>query len=323
LTGSGNPKELPDIKIEVFGLTDVGIVREANEDAYLVADLSRHLSDLTNDLRSHALGTGGTVFLVCDGMGGALAGEVASKMAVETILEIIEREPFPDDRDQLVRRMDASIKEASERIFITSRRDIQKRGMGTTITLACMIDERLYVGQVGDSRCYLMRFDTIYRITKDQSLMNQLLETGQLKEEEIKDFEYSNVILQAAGTQKNVNPEFTYIDLREGDIILLCSDGLHSMVADEVIAYTLLNTQSLEEACYQLIDLANQAGGTDNTTVIASRFSGKDLEAPDDSPIMYQRYIIRDRISEDEEEAWEFPEITVGDKEDEEEESQA
>lgn len=323
MTDSGHPKEPPDIKIEVFGLTDVGIVREANEDSYLVADLSRHLSDLTNDLRSHALGAGGTVFLVCDGMGGALAGEVASKMAVETILEIMEREPFPDDRDQLVRRMDAAIKEASERIFITSRRDIQKRGMGTTITLASMIDERLYVGQVGDSRCYLMRFDTIYRITKDQSLMNQLLETGQLKEEEIKDFEYSNVILQAAGTQKNVNPEFTYIDLREGDIILLCSDGLHSMVADEVIAYTLLNTSSLEESCFQLIDLANQAGGTDNTTVISAKFSGKDLESPDDSPIMYQRYIIRDRITVDEEEAWEFPEITIGDKDEEESEGKA
>jgi len=313
LTDIDTQREIPKIAIEVFGLTDVGIVREANEDAFLVADLSRHLSDLTTELRTHTLGAGGTLFLVCDGMGGALAGEVASKMAVETVLEIMEREPFPTDHATLVRRMDAAIKEASERIFITSRRDIQKRGMGTTITLAALIDDRLFVGQVGDSRCYLMRFDTIYRITKDQSLMNQLLETGQLKEEEIKDFEYSNVILQAAGTQKNVTPEFTYIDLREGDMILLCSDGLHSMVGDDVIAYTLLNAPSLENTCYQLIDLANQGGGTDNITVIASRFKGKDLKAPDDSPILYQRYSALDFLEIGKEDDWDFPEVIVSD----------
>lgn len=311
-----NQIDPPKIKIEVFGLTDVGIVREANEDAFLVADLSRHLSDLTNELRTHDLGNGGTIFLICDGMGGALAGEVASKMAVNTILEIMEREPFPTDHDLLVRRMDAAIKEASERIFIASRRDIQKRGMGTTITLATVINDRLFVGQVGDSRCYLMRFDTIYRITKDQSLMNQLLETGQLKEEEVKDFEYSNVILQAAGTQKNVVPEFTYIDLKDGDLILLCSDGLHSIVGDDVIAYTLLNAPTLEETCYQLIELANQGGGTDNITVITSKFSGKDLQAPDDSPIMYQRHLISEIEEPMQEEDWDFPEVTISDDND-------
>ena len=313
MTDNDTQREIPKIAIEVFGLTDVGIVREANEDAFLVADLSRHLSDLTTELRTHTLGAGGTLFLVCDGMGGALAGEVASKMAVETVLEIMEREPFPADHATLVRRMDAAIKEASERIFITSRRDIQKRGMGTTITLAALIDDRLFVGQVGDSRCYLMRFDTIYRITKDQSLMNQLLETGQLKEEEIKDFEYSNVILQAAGTQKSVTPEFTYIDLREGDLILLCSDGLHSMVGDDVIAYTLLNAPSIEATCQQLIELANQGGGTDNISVIVAKFTGGGLQPPDDSPIMYQRYTLKEKEEGFQEEDWDFPEVTVAD----------
>lgn len=315
-------KEGLDINIEVFGLTHVGMVREANEDSFLIANISKHLSDMTNDLRNHKLEEGGTIFLVCDGMGGAVAGEVASRMAVDTILEIMEREPFPHSHDELVRRMDAAIKEASERIFVSSRMDIQKRGMGTTVTLAALIDDRLFVGQVGDSRCYLMRKDTIYRITKDQSLMNQLLESGQLKEEELKDFEYSNVILQAAGTQKNVVPEFTFVDLKEGDLVLLCSDGLHSMVADETIAYTLLNASSVEEACQQLIDLANKGGGTDNISVIVARFTGKSLKPPDDSPIMYQRYIISPQSQSQvssygnnskEEKGWDFPEITVND----------
>jgi serine/threonine protein phosphatase PrpC len=313
LTGNDKRGDTPEISIEVFGHTDVGIVREANEDSFMIADLSRHLSDLTSELRNHRLDKGGTVFLVCDGMGGALAGEVASRMAVETILETMEREPFAATHDQLVRRMDAAIKEASERIFISSRRDIQKRGMGTTITLAALVDERLFVSQVGDSRCYLMRYDTIYRITKDQSLMNQLIETGQLKEDEIKDFEYSNVILQAAGTQKNVNPEFTFVDLRQGDIILLCSDGLHSMVGDDVIAYTLLNAPSLEAMCQQLIDLANQGGGTDNISVIVARFTGSGLHPPDDSPIMYQRYILKEKEETFQEADWDFPEVTVTD----------
>ncbi len=313
MAGNENHADTPDIHIEVFGHTDVGVVREANEDSFMIADLSRHLADLTSELRNHRLSKGGTVFLVCDGMGGALAGEVASKMAVETVLEIMEREPFPGTHDALVRRMDASVKEASERIFISSRRDIQKRGMGTTITLAALIDDRLFVAQVGDSRCYLMRYDTIYRITKDQSLMNQLLETGQLKEEEIKDFEYSNVILQAAGTQKNVNPEFTFVDLRRGDLILLCSDGLHSMVGDDVIAYTLLNAPSIEATCQQLIELANQGGGTDNISVIVARFTGEGLKEPDDSPIMYQRHVLKEKEEGFEEEDWDFPEVTVSD----------
>ncbi|MFH1434483.1 MAG: protein phosphatase 2C domain-containing protein [Pseudomonadota bacterium] len=304
-----------EINIGVFGLTDVGIVREANEDAFLIADLSRHLCDQTKELRHHKLGPGGTLFLVCDGMGGALAGEVASKMATETILEIMEREPFPSKHGALVRRMDSACKEASERIFIASRRDIQKRGMGTTITLAAMIDERLFVAQVGDSRCYIMRLDTIYRITKDQSLMNQLLETGQLKEEEIKDFEYSNVILQAAGTQKNVKPEITYVDVRENDMILLCSDGLHSMIGDDVIAYTLLNAPDIETCAYQVIDLANQAGGTDNISVVVARFTGPGLIDPDDQPIMYQQYFIKEEeISEEEQAQWDFPEIDIDEK---------
>jgi len=291
LPDSDSTTRLGDICIEVFGLTDVGLVREANEDSFLVADLSRHLSDLTRELQCHPLGKAGSIFVVCDGMGGALAGEVASRMAVETILEIMEREPFPSTRDALVGRMEAAMAEASERIFIASRKDIRRRGMGTTITLAALIDEQLLVGQVGDSRCYVMRLDTIYRVTKDQSLLNQLLESGQLKEEEIKDFEYSNVILQAAGTQKGIKPVFTRVDLCRNDLILLCSDGLHSMAGDDVIAYTLMQHTDLEDACLRLKELAHQGGGNDNITVVLARFTGEGLAQPADEPIMYREYV--------------------------------
>lgn len=315
LSEVNNSNSGPEIIIEVYGQTDVGKVRETNEDSFLIADLFRHLSDLTSELRRHRLDKGGTIFVVCDGMGGAQAGEVASRMAIETILEIMEREPFPTSHTELALRMDSAMKEASERIFISARRDLQKRGMGTTITMAALIDPRLIVAQVGDSRCYLFRKDTIYRITRDQSLLTQLLDSGQLNEEEAKDFEYSNVILQAAGTQKTLRPEFTFVDLQRGDMILMCSDGLHSMVEDEVIAYTLLNAPTIDSACNELVELANKAGGSDNITVVIARFTGDGLPSQDDSPVMYEPFDIEADTEVEPEGKWDFPEVLTGEGE--------
>jgi protein phosphatase len=262
---------------------------------------------------------GGSLFLVCDGMGGALAGEVASKMAAEVILEVMRREPLASSHPELVRRMDKAIREASSAIHEAARANLKQRGMGTTVTAACLVDGRIFLGQVGDSRAYILRSDEIFLVTRDQSLLNQLLEAGQISAEEAKDFEYQNVILQAAGTQEGVEPVFTFVDLRRGDILLVCSDGLHGMVGDDVIAYTIINGGGLENACMELIDQANRYGGHDNISVILARFDGAGLPEADGERILFQTVSIEEEADEEEPDEdvgtpWDdvdFPEVTV------------
>jgi len=308
------------VHVEVFGLTDVGLLREGNEDNFLVADIARGNAEMNQELREHVLACpGGTLFLVCDGMGGALAGEVASKMATEVILKEMRRPPLASTHAELVRRMNVAIKTASSAIHGAAKANLKRRGMGTTVTAACLIDGRIYLGQVGDSRGYILRGDEIFLVTKDQSLLNQLLEAGQITTEEAKDFEYQNVILQAAGTQEDVTPEFTFVDLRKGDVLLVCSDGLHGMVGDDVIAYTILHGDTLEEACKELIDQANRYGGHDNISAILARFAGDGLPEPDGERILFQTQSVDDLgdeepAAEEDAGAWDeddFPEITV------------
>lgn len=302
-------------------------MREGNEDNFLVADVARGHQGMDSPLRSHELDPqGGSLFVVCDGMGGALAGEVASKMAAERIYEVMRRDPLPISHQLLVRRLDRAIKEASLEIFESSRRDMKRRGMGTTVTASALIDGRIFIGQVGDSRAYIMRRDEIFLVTKDQSLLNQLLEAGQIAPEEAADFEYQNVILQAAGTQDTVDPTFSFVDLCQGDTLLVCSDGLHGMVGDDVIAYTILNSDSLEQANKALLDQANQNGGHDNVTAILVRFQGDGLPDPEGQGILYQTVSVEENdddmvASEGEEDSppaetvqWDdddFPEVTV------------
>jgi protein phosphatase len=309
-----------DIQVEVFGASDVGLMREGNEDNFLVADIARGNVGVDSDAAAHRLkNPGGSLFLVCDGMGGALAGEVASKMATEVILEVMRREPLASSHAELVKRMDTAIKEASSAIHEAAKANLKQRGMGTTVTAACMVDGRVFLGQVGDSRAYILRSDEIFLVTRDQSLLNQLLEAGQISPEEAKDFEYQNVILQAAGTQEGVEPAFTFVDLRRGDILLVCSDGLHGMVGDDVIAYTIINGGELPNACQELVDQANRYGGHDNISVILARFDGEGLPEADGERILFQTVSIEEESAEEEadrdgETPWDdvdFPEVTV------------
>ncbi|MBW2548675.1 MAG: serine/threonine-protein phosphatase [Deltaproteobacteria bacterium] len=169
----------------VFGKTDVGLIREHNEDNFMAADLGDASGPLPAEkLVSGVVSDRGLALAVCDGMGGAAAGEVASNMAVDTLFEMMRGESASDDRDSFARRLVDSIEEAGARIFLSAKRDRTRRGMGTTATVAGLVDKVLFVGQVGDSRCYIMRNGRLSLITKDQSLVNQLIEAGQLTEEE-------------------------------------------------------------------------------------------------------------------------------------------
>lgn len=280
------------IRLRLFGRTDVGQVREHNEDNFLIADLSRKSRSLREEDRSQVVGKRGAVLGVCDGMGGAAAGEVASQLAVDIIYErLLEGDP-PQNRDDLAQRLVRAVEEAGIRIFNEARADRTRRGMGTTATIAALLDSRLFVAQVGDSRAYILRGDDLVQISRDQSLVNQLIEAGQLTEEEAETFEHNNIILQALGTADTVQVDLTYVDLRRGDTLLLCSDGLSGMIRTEEIRDVLLNIKDPLEACKVLTEHANLAGGHDNITVIVAHVDGTLQQPLEGETPVYQKYAL-------------------------------
>ncbi len=280
------------IHFKVFGKTHVGLIREHNEDNFMVADLSSDAGPLEGeDEFEGAVSDRGIALAVCDGMGGAAAGEVASHMAVDALFEVLRGDTAAEDRDSFARRLVAAVEEAGERIFLAAKKDRTRRGMGTTATVAGLIDKVVFVGQVGDSRCYVLRNGQLSLITKDQSLVNQLIEAGQLTEDEAEAFEHSNIILQALGTTERVVVDLTFIELRRGDRLLLCSDGLSALVHDEAIREEMACIGPLPQLTDRLIELANAAGGHDNVTCIVADFDGDALEPPEEGAIpFYQQY---------------------------------
>jgi serine/threonine protein phosphatase PrpC len=273
----GNP---PNIKITAFGKTDVGLIREHNEDNLLVLDVSRGIRAQDGEVPLNVdLGPKGALFLVCDGMGGAAAGEVASQMAVEAIASTLQAAE-PLERDGFARRLRRAIEDANDRIFAQSRDNQNERGMGTTCTAAAVVDGTLVVGQIGDSRCYVKRGGRLAQITKDQSLAWQLMEAGAMTAEEAKGFEHANIILQALGVQERVEVVMSQVALRQGDVILVSSDGLHGPVSDEEILHILQEEPDLKKACERLVARALEREGPDNVTVVLARFEGPDLPDP-------------------------------------------
>jgi len=269
----------PEIKITVYGKTDVGLMREHNEDNFLVVDFASAQKPSPEASLDFSLGEKGALFLVCDGMGGAAAGEVASTMAVESISSAVSK-AGPLSRERFARRLRRSIEDANESIFTQSRDNQSERGMGTTCTAVGLVDEALLIGQIGDSRCYVLRGGHLSQTTKDQSLAWQLIEAGAMTLEEAKGFEHANIILQALGVQEKVEVVLSQVSLRRGDVILVCSDGLHGPVSDEEIKSILLEEPDVRKACDRLITCANEHEGPDNITVVLARFDGPGLPEP-------------------------------------------
>lgn len=282
------------IGLNVFGRTDVGQIREHNEDNFLIADLTKQTRTLTEEERHPVVGPRGIVLGVCDGMGGAAAGEIASQMAVDTLYESFIDSSPPADHDVLARRLVRAVEAAGQRIFNEARVDRTRRGMGTTATIAALVDSRMFIAQVGDSRAYVLRNSQLIQVTRDQSLVTQLIEAGQLTEEEAETFEHNNIILQALGTADTVQVDLTYVDLRQGDRLLMCSDGLTGMIRAEEIRQVLVNQADPLVACKELTDRANAAGGHDNITVIVADFHGDlllELGRGDDT-LRYRKYAL-------------------------------
>ncbi len=272
------------IRVEVFGKTDLGRTRDHNEDRFLVADLTRKAASLLPEVRQHDIGPRGTLLVVADGMGGAAAGELASEMATDTIYDHLvntwhaEHEVTPQ---RFAYRLKEAVEVANASIHAHAKAHPEVRGMGTTTTAAGVLNDHLYLTQVGDSRAYLIRGGQAHQITKDQSLMQRLVEAGELTEEEAAHSERRNIILQALGPDPKVKVDLTHQEVRRGDILLLCSDGLSGQVKKEEIAKIVTGSKDLGAACEQLIALANERGGPDNITVVIARFDGDGLRVSD------------------------------------------
>jgi len=289
----------PQVKITVFGKTDLGRTRDHNEDSFLVADLTTREASLQPHVREHMLGPKGTLLLVADGMGGAASGEVASQMAIETVFQHLEKTWCADDAnapEQFATHLKEAVEATNIRIYTAARERPEHKGMGTTATAVGVLGDRVYIAQVGDSRAYLIRGGEATQLTKDQSLMQRLVDAGELTEEEAEKSERKNIILQALGPDQKVKVDLTHQDVRRGDVIVVCSDGLSGQVKREEIAGIVAPPdKDLVEASSELIDLANQRGGPDNITVVVARLWGDGLTEPKDGErVGHQAYHLLD-----------------------------
>ncbi|HVQ31318.1 MAG TPA: Stp1/IreP family PP2C-type Ser/Thr phosphatase [Vicinamibacteria bacterium] len=251
--------------LEAYGQTDVGRRRKLNEDNYLVSKEPG-------------------LFAVCDGMGGHNAGEVASKMAIETLQAFIEKShrekeitwPYGLDVNLSFdgNRLKTAVKLANKKVFRAADNREDYTGMGTTAVAAIVSENVLTVGSAGDSRCYLLRAGKLTQLTRDDSWVSAALGEGILNPDEIERHPLRNVITKAVGAKETIELDVVEQKLETGDLALICSDGLHSMISDDQILAALTPVPAtLEEAAGKLIDAANEAGGKDNVSVVLLRYT--------------------------------------------------
>jgi PPM family protein phosphatase len=277
------------MQVELHAKSDVGRVRRGNEDNFLLLDLAGARTwsgsdgaENPSDMRQFPIGEQGLVLVVSDGMGGALAGDVASRMAIEAVRDVLMGENADGGGckpgNELVDCLKQATMQANQNIHYKSLEDSRCSGMGATLTGAAIRDDKLDLVQVGDSRAYVMRGEQIRLATKDQSLVQQLVDVGQISEEEAETHMFRNVILQALGAQTELTPATARIQIRQGDMLLLCSDGLSGKLRNEEIRQIVADSGAdLAGACQALVAEANDRGGEDNITVVLARFTGDEL----------------------------------------------
>jgi serine/threonine protein phosphatase PrpC len=253
---------LDGMRVRFAGDSNVGMKRAHNEDSFYLPESER-------------------LAIVADGMGGHASGEVASRMAVETIsgfFKATQEEqqltwPFKMDKGHRydVNRMITAIKLANLKIHEQAQKDPRCHGMGTTVVSALFVDDALVVGHVGDSRLYRRRDGVFEQITEDHSLLNDYIKMKHLSPDEIAAFPHKNVIVRALGMKDTVQVDVHVDSPRLGDVYLICSDGLSGMIKDEEMAEIAMSDKDLDVVCERLITTANKNGGLDNITVVAVR----------------------------------------------------
>lgn len=231
-------------------MTDVGRRREMNQDYMFTSET--------------AVGKLPNLFIVADGMGGHKAGEYASKFTVDTMVDIIRNA----EKEEPVAAIKQAVTEANRLLIKEAEADESKAGMGTTVVAATLMDKTLYAANVGDSRLYVLNQDTITQITRDHSLIEEMIRLGEMDKADAKDHPDKNIITRAVGVSPELAIDFFEIEINNGDIILLCTDGLTNMIEDEDIRRIVLSQRDIVERTEKLIETANENGGRDNITVV-------------------------------------------------------
>lgn len=247
--------------ITAFGLSDIGLVRQNNEDVW------GQLPQLN-------------FYVLADGMGGHQAGEVAAREAVNSLNRVVKRkikaaqQPLSIvDLEEMLRQ---AIRYVNGVIYKLGKKEIELRGMGTTLCCLLFHGNGVVFAHVGDSRIYRFRNAQLEQLTKDHSLLCELVDQGQINEQQASEFLYKNIITRAIGTEPKVEPTLGIGELQDDDIYLMCSDGLSDLLAPDEIEKVLIQTDSLKEAAESLIALANEKGGRDNITVVLTKVEGSD-----------------------------------------------
>ncbi len=248
--------------LKVCGMTNIGKRRELNEDSFRICGFEN----------GAPLG----VCVLADGMGGHNAGEIASSTAAEIVAGELAEELCKTDAKDICHSIANAIDFANSRIYEMSLSNPEQAGMGTTLVVAYVKDEQLWVANIGDSRAYVVNSKEICKITIDHSIVEELVQRGSITREEARNHPDKNIITRALGTEEFVDADYYDYKLSEGETILLCSDGLTETVRDEKIQEIIVNEESIDKAVETLVDEANKNGGVDNITVVAFRVEKED-----------------------------------------------
>ena len=265
------------VKMLVSAVTDVGRTRHNNEDAFTIRDLAsgRRLEQSVADEAIDVLERG-VLLALSDGMGGAQAGEVASALVLESLHAALADETKDPIHDQL----EEAVKRANQKVFEAARTE-NRKGMAATLTAMFVRGDEAYIAEVGDSRAYLLRTGRLRQITRDQSLVQLLVDQGVMSAEEARTSSSKNVILQAVGLSDKVRVAIARLRLRRGDRVLLCSDGVSNAITDPELLQIVMQSNP-RQACETMIALANDRGGNDNQTAIVADLDGEGLPLPDE-----------------------------------------
>jgi len=273
-----------NVQFEAHGLTDAGRVRETNEDHFLIAHLNRSMRvrqaslALLDDTR--LLGrTEGHLLVVADGMGGHAAGQVASRIAVDTLVRYVLTlmpwfDHLPRDHEGSIQEeLTRALEQCEDRVWNDQEANPRRAGMGTTLTLAYVLGPRLHVLHAGDSRCYLLRDASLEQITTDHTMAREMVDAGAWKEGEAERSRASHWLMNVVGgDSRSVRPEIHRLDLVDRDRLLLCSDGLTDSVPDDRICEILREHEDGAVCCQALVAAANEAGGKDNITAVVASY---------------------------------------------------
>jgi protein phosphatase len=274
-----------NVNVDCFGATHVGQQRETNQDQFLIADLNKHMrvySSSVNFEPPHLFGEPmGKLMLVADGMGGTTAGDVASALAIKSTANFLLNSmhwlhnPKQPEIQQFIEDLKSAAKFSHQIVHQNAERTPERRGMGTTLTVAYLLWPMLYVLHVGDSRCYIWHRDELKLITHDQTLAQLLYDRGDLDDAEYEQSPFQHVLLNAIGIEDEVDAVVYRHRLTTGDRLLLCTDGVNAYLDDKEIGQVLSSDRNSEQICQQIIDLANERGGRDNITTVVARFLTK------------------------------------------------